>query len=232
MEKLFFLANKPSTSGATLEGQKIQVQPSVEAHDPTIYSKLRSIFPEVRKSYVKKICINPPGGANSNREQLLNILIDHLLREGHDHLRPVNLIVEQEQQNKISTLSVDEKYEYLLGIFPDADPTYLRDFVEKSCSTEQMLQEFIQQKLEKKDYPTKDQYLAKIKITEQIKQYTTDFKVEQFLELFPDPFKHFEDQSRKCEYQPIAMEFLKAFFNRNKVNAFFTSKIVNINVFF
>ncbi|XP_001603062.1 uncharacterized protein LOC100119259 [Nasonia vitripennis] len=212
------LENKPSTSGGTYEMQKIIFQPSTVALDPKIYNKLRSMFPDVRKSYVKKICMNPPGGAYLNKDQLLDALINHLLKEGDAHLRTINYMAEQEHQNKISTLSVDEKYEYLLGIFPDADPTYLRDFVEKSCSTEQILQEFIQQKLEKKDYPTKAQYLAKIKITEQIKQYTTDFKVEQFLELFPDPFKHFEDQSRKCDYQPIAMEFLKSFFNRNKVN--------------
>lgn len=143
------------------------------------------------------------------------MLIDHLLNEGRNHSRPIEKHFEEP---KVNSLSIDEQYEYLLGIFPDADPTYLRDFVEKNVNLNQSLEEFIQKKLESRDYPTKEQYLAKIKITEQQKQYTTDFKVEKFLELFPDPFKHFENTTRRGNYQPIAMEFLKSFFNRNKVS--------------
>ncbi|KAJ8678403.1 hypothetical protein QAD02_014190 [Eretmocerus hayati] len=150
-----------------------------------------------------------------DKDYLLNTLIEHLLLEGPNHLRSLS---EPVTQQDIKALSVDEQYEYLMGIFPDADPTYLRDFVEKNGTAGQVIEQFIQQKLETRDYPTKEQYLAKIKVTEQIKQYTNDFNIKRFLELFPDPFTYFENQSRICNYQPIAMEFLKSHFNRNRIN--------------
>lgn len=187
---------------------------SEEVPDRQIYNKLRSIFPQVKTSYVKQICINPSViGPYNNKDELLHGLINHLLSEGHNHLTPVEIHYEEPQ----CVVSVDEQYEYLAGIFPDADPTFLRDFVEKNKNSKEVIDQFIQEKLEKRDYPTKEQYLAKIKITEQLKQYSTDFKIEKFLELFPDPFKHFEDPTRKNLYQPIAMEFLKSFFNKIKV---------------
>lgn len=165
---------------------------------------------------MKKICINSSIiGPYSNKDQLLHGLINHLLSEGHNHTRPKENHLQQQQEQSVA--SVDEQYEYLSGIFPDADPNYLRNFVEKNLNSQEVIDQFIQEKLEKRDYPTKDQYLAKIKITEQIKQYTTDFKIEKFLELFPDPFKHFEDSKRKCVHQLVAFEFLKSHFNKIRV---------------
>jgi transcription termination factor NusB len=183
--------------------------------DCTIYNKLRAIFPEVKSSYIKEICLNAPIPINyNNTENVLNTLIDHLLNNGCYHLNPIqnNFI-----QETVTSLSVDEQYEYLIGIFPDADPTYLREFVENIDNTKQSLETFIQQNLEKRNYPTKEEYLAKIKITQQQKQYTTDFRVENFLEIFSNPFVYFEDKTRQCIYQPIAMEFLKSYFNKTKV---------------
>ena len=205
---LFFSDAQPSSSGI-YSGSLSSVL------DATIYSRLRAMFPDVKASFVREICMNPPNVMNYNdKESILSTLIDHLLKEGNNHLEIVENYIEEQTA---TALSVNEKYEYLLGIFPDVDPTYLRDFIEKSCHSDQALEQFIQQKLERRDYPTKEQYLARIKITEQQKQYTVDFKVEKFLELFPDPLKHFENVKRQCAYHPIAMEFLKSSFNKNKV---------------
>lgn len=110
---------------------------------------------------------------------------------------------------------------HLQEIFQDTDPTFLRSFVESNHNRENALEQFIQNKLEKRDYPTREQYLAIIKKTEQMKDYTVNFKVEKFLELFPNPFEHFEDASRKCQYEPIAFEFFKSFFSRIKVSCSF-----------
>lgn len=176
------------------------------------------MFPDVKKSYIKQICANPPNLINDNHEIILNTLIDHLLREGSNHLGIKEIKLQQaDGQQPVSTLTVDDKYEYLAGIFPNADPTYLRDFAEKETTNDQAIEEFIQQKIEAHDYPTKEDYLKKIKITEQIRQYTDQFNLMKFLELFPEPTKHFEDSKRQCTYQPIAMEFLKSYFNRHKV---------------
>lgn len=63
-----------------------------------------------------------------------------------------------------------------------------------------------------------EQYLAKKKITDQQKQYTTEFKVDKFLEVFPDPFSYFEDPKRKCIFNSVAFAFLKRHYNKLGVN--------------
>ncbi|KAL7303319.1 hypothetical protein TKK_0004509 [Trichogramma kaykai] len=196
--------NVPSTSSAK--------EPSKE-YDIKIYNHLRSIFPDVESNYIKQIA-KIPEGPDQNRDKTLNDLIDHLLQVGPQYTRQK---VEYIPVPAVHA-SIDEQYDYLLGIFPDADPTYLRHFVETNNNKEHAVQEFVQSKLETRDYPTKEQYLAKIKITEQQKQYTTDFKVEKFLEVIPDPISYFENPSRKCTHDPIGKEFLKHIFNKNKVH--------------
>ncbi|XP_014204374.1 uncharacterized protein LOC106636490 [Copidosoma floridanum] len=182
-----------------------------------VYVKLRSMFPEVKKSYIKHICVHPPVqfSANSDQQIILNVLIDHLLQEGSNNLE-VDQMQPYEIDEPVSALTVDEKYEYLVGIFPNADPSYLRKFVEETTN-DQAIEDFIQQKIESHDYPTKEDYLKKIKITEQIKQYTTNFDLKNFLEILPDPFKYFEDSTRQSNHNIVAMEFLKSHFNRYKV---------------
>lgn len=197
--------------------------------DRDIYYKLRSMFSDVDSNYIKKICKKPPIAINvNNKEHLLNLLIDHLLNEGSNNLALYP--TEDRQEPKSNNLSIDEQCNYLQEIFKDADPTYLRDFVEQNHHRENALEEFIQQKLEKRDYPTREQYLSKIKKTEQMKDYTVNFKVEKFLEIFPDPVTHFEDSARKCQYEPIAFEFFKSFFSRIKVSKEI-SQINFVNIF-
>ncbi|KYN05268.1 hypothetical protein ALC62_03791 [Cyphomyrmex costatus] len=73
------------------------------------------------------------------------------------------------------------------------------------------------------------QYLAKMKITQQQEQYTTDFQVKQFLEIFPDPFAHFEDDKRKCEFNPHAVDFLKYYFSKLRIKTLVNSYSQNMN---
>lgn len=65
------------------------------------------------------------------------------------------------------TYDMNEKYADLLTIFPEADPVYLRKVVEEIYNDPERFKAFVQSKLENPDYPTREQYLAKKKITEQ-----------------------------------------------------------------
>ncbi|KAI4502346.1 hypothetical protein M0802_002258 [Mischocyttarus mexicanus] len=184
-----------------------------------IYHKLVSIFSSVDPHYIESICkSNDIQKTNLNESTLLNELIDHLLVLGDKHPYVVTISESPEEM-----CDVNEQYGNMLGIFPNADPNYLRDVVENLYDKPEELKLFVQSKLETRDYPTREQYLAKRKITEQQKQYTTDFKVDKFLEIFSDPFTHFEDSNRKCSYNPIALKFLGHYYNRLKTSTIFAA---------
>lgn len=174
-----------------------------------IFDSLRSMFTRVDSNYLREIIQQPPDkNVNvNNKEELLHSLIDHLLNRAPsvEELPP----------------TIDEQYQELLEIFEDADPTFLRKFVEQNYGKENALEEFIEQNLKKRTYPTRDEYLAKLKKTQQMKEYTSDFKVEKFLETIPDPIAYFDDKNRKCQYDATAHEFLKSHFNAIRVSLIF-----------
>lgn len=110
----------------------------------------------------------------------------------------------------------DEQYLYLSGVFPDADSTYLRKIVVRMNGNQEEIMEFIQSQWENPTYPTKEEKLRRTRITDQQKQYISNFDVKQFLEIFPDPFKHFEDPTRECKNNANAFTFLKFQFKYHK----------------
>ncbi|XP_043501801.1 uncharacterized protein LOC122523901 [Polistes fuscatus] len=179
-----------------------------------IYYRLVAMFSSVDPDYIESICkSNDIQKTNLDESTVLNELVDHLLVLGDKH---PHIAIKSESPEMIC--DVNEQYENISGIFPDADPIYLRDIVESLYDKPEELKIFVQSKLETHDYPTREQYLAKRKITEQQKQYTTDFKVEKFLEIFPNPFAHFEDPNRKCSFSPIALKFLGYYYNKLKTS--------------
>ncbi|EFN86040.1 uncharacterized protein LOC105181804 [Harpegnathos saltator] len=182
-----------------------------------IYYKLIPMFPCVNTQYIKQLCQEyiKDDLLVIDEINLLQILVEHLLNN--------SLILEKHPNVKKpepapDTFDVNEQYANLLEIFPAADPIFLRQTAEKIYNNPDMIKQFVQSQLEKPDYPTREQYLAKKKITEQQKQYTTGFQVSQFLEIFPDPFSHFENDKRECKFDIHAVDFLKHHFNKIRVN--------------
>ncbi|XP_076679447.1 uncharacterized protein LOC143374821 [Andrena cerasifolii] len=110
----------------------------------------------------------------------------------------------------------DEQYLYLSGIFPDADSTYLRKIVARTNGSQEEIMNFIQLQWENPTYPTKEEKLRRTRITDQQKQYISNFHVIKFLQIFPDPFKHFEDPTRQCKKNANAFTFLKFHFKYHK----------------
>ncbi|XP_018392487.1 PREDICTED: uncharacterized protein LOC108771644 [Cyphomyrmex costatus] len=182
-----------------------------------IYVKLITMFPTIKPTFIKKLCYDYVKDDGRDEVTVIANLVEILLNSDQKHLVEVKPRVEP-QATTSKSYDMNEQYADLLMIFPEADPVYLRKIAEEIYNNPEQIKEFVQSKLENPDYPTRTQYLAKKKITQQQKQYTTDFQVKQFLEIFPDPFAYFEDDKRKCEFNPHAVDFLKYYFSKLRVN--------------
>jgi len=183
-----------------------------------IYNKLVPIFPCIKTYYIKQLCHDyvKDDGQPQDEALLLENLVEMLLNCDQENLSVKQIKPLPEPTDSNPPYDMNEQYADLLMIFPEADPVYLRKIAEEIYSDPERIKEFVQSKLENPDYPTRAQYLAKKKITKQQKQYTTDFQVEQFLEIFPDPFSYFEDHTRECQFNAHAVDFLKYYFSKNK----------------
>ncbi|XP_063978721.1 uncharacterized protein LOC135163309 [Diachasmimorpha longicaudata] len=182
-----------------------------------IYTKLRAMFPNIKKGYIKRI--TPIDWTpNIPHDVQFGQIVERLLANEDSWELDTAMDEPQELQGTArEARTVDDTYEHLLEIFPDADPTFLRDTAEDTHNDHQALEAFIEKSLKSPTYPTREQYLSKMRITEEQLLYTSNFTVPAFLEKFPDPFKHFIDASRKCKHNTVGFEFLKSQFNRIKV---------------
>ncbi|XP_057330525.1 uncharacterized protein LOC130670913 isoform X2 [Microplitis mediator] len=217
----YFPAHLQPQQGLQPQANDPMVQPSTSANKvcEEIYQKLRAMFPDIDREYIKTYCPADWSPGMSHDIQFGNIVERILQNEASwiIDVTPNNFMIETAANNAVgATQNVDETYEYLTGIFPNADPHYLRSSAEK-FKNENDVKAFVDDKLKTSDYPTREQYLAKIKITEEQQRYTKNFNVEHFLTLFPNPFSHFENDNRKCEFNLIVVEFLKNEFSRVRV---------------
>lgn len=113
----------------------------------------------------------------------------------------------------------------------DADPTYLRYKCEKYANSSPQLKAFIERAIQKKDYPTMQNYVKKQQLYAQRKQYTTNFKVEEFISEIPNPIAYFEGKeyeiASNTRYIQDVSLFLKNVFNEvpaSSINTVFKSK--------
>lgn len=214
----------PHTSAGPSASEKQEGSNNVESKEKEIilseaarklYYKIIPMFPNVNTDFIKQLCQNTVDTKQGDETTLLQHLADYLLEHGSEHPyvkeRPLTLT------NPVITYDLNEQYADLLGIFPEADPEYLRQVAEKIYNDPEKFKYFVQSKIDNPDYPTREQYLNKKKISEQVKQYTTNFDVKQFLDIFPDPFAHFEDRTRQCVFNAYAVDFLKYSFNKIRV---------------
>lgn len=82
----------------------------------------------------------------------------------------------------------------LKEIMPDADPIYLELVGEMYAENNNELCEFIEKvTTNKKSYPKVREYNERIKVLNIIKRLTSDFKVQEFLSMCPDPVNYFKN---------------------------------------
>ena len=173
-----------------------------------MYYKLRRIFPNIDSAYIKQLC--PRDWDSRDREAQLTDLVEHILTDC-ENIPKVGETPKDYRMDDVNyhTINIHEK---LVDIFPDADPDYLREIAERNYTNPNSLNDFIETNLERRDYPTREEYKIKCEMREKMKRYTTDFNVKDFLSIISDPHSHFTDCHRKTKHQPFALEFLKTRF--------------------
>lgn len=164
-----------------------------------LFVELSRRFPDIDRKWLKELTTEHIRDSSHLNDDFTKRL-DDLIRIVEAHL---NQNYDTELQ-LIEIVETDEKFKYLSGIFPNADSDYLKSVVTR-IRDEKALEEFIRTQMENPSYLTKQEKLKR----KNIAQYTTNFSVTNFLQLFPDPVSVFENKARKCTYNPEAFEFLK-----------------------
>lgn len=173
--------------------------------------RLEFIFPDLDKNYIKKLCgrySNTDLSLDKQFEELINIIVEDR------QVCPVEINSKINQENDYD---IDEKHNYLKGIFPNADPAYLKKVIVQTANDPAKLDQFIEDQCKCPTYLTVDEKIRRMRITEQQMLYIHEFDVKQFLEMYPSPHTYFENSKRKHEYNPDALEFLKYHFNKFEV---------------
>lgn len=102
-----------------------------------------------------------------------------------------------------------KKFDFLIKIFPDADPAFLQA---QSKLGESELRKVVSEALENNNYPKiviKEEKQVKDNDQSDLGLYTTSFHVEKFLQIFPEPFQYFFDEKRVCHSKRHCLEFMK-----------------------
>ncbi|XP_046391105.1 uncharacterized protein LOC124159377 [Ischnura elegans] len=106
----------------------------------------------------------------------------------------------EEKDDLEKSVLYSEQLEYLIGVLPDADPTFLEDKISEFEGNADKLKAFVTEALEcpdgKRIYRTRGEIKQKQEHEAQVLKFTKNFSVEDFLEVFPDPVAHFENPQR------------------------------------
>ncbi|XP_018564406.1 uncharacterized protein LOC108905853 isoform X2 [Anoplophora glabripennis] len=167
--------------------------------DNNLVFKLMEMFPEAHPDYIKNIC---DGKKLAHLDHVLTVILsapDYPKRPKRDPSPP-------------KEVDPEEQFQIVKELLPDADPTYIRMQCEKFANDEKGLKEFINHAMEAKDYPTLKEYLRKQQISAQQRQYTTEFNMDNFIQLFPEPKKTFEDPKKNIKLDSYSFHYISMFF--------------------
>ncbi|CAH1115578.1 unnamed protein product [Psylliodes chrysocephalus] len=204
-ETLINLINQEEVVNAPEEAQvqpgpsKVQRSPKQLPYDENLVLRIIEMFPQACPDYIRGIC-------RGKSFQQLDDVVTVILSEESYPQRP------QKSASPAREYDIEDQLEIVKALLPDADPTYLRWKCESIGNNSDQLNEFINEARESKSYPTKKEYLRKQKLSAQSRQYTSEFSVEKFVELFPDPEKTFRDPTRSYAVEGYAHLYICTFF--------------------
>ncbi|XP_030757574.1 uncharacterized protein LOC115883355 isoform X3 [Sitophilus oryzae] len=182
--------------------------------DEKLVLKLIEMFPDASPDYIRNLCHNK----NWNG-MVFNEIAGAILDRGNYPKRPPR------EPSPVVEMDENEQLETLKALLPDADPIYLEGILYTLGGDQDALKRFIDDSLENHQYPTMKEYLRKQQISAQQKQYTTEFDVIRFMELFPDPVSVFEDPNRKSTVSTSADRFYVSWFMRKKFNQLYVRDV-------
>ncbi|CAG9766487.1 unnamed protein product [Ceutorhynchus assimilis] len=152
--------------------------------DEKLALEIIEVFPSISPDYLRNICAAKQWSQDTFKEMIATILTTENVP-----IRPERLVSKG--------IDPQQQLAKLKSIFPDADPTYLKRKVNELIGN--------------KNYPTMKECLQ---LSDQHKQYTSEFNVEKFVEIFPDPVAFFEDPNRKINIETDDKYYIKWFLRK------------------
>lgn len=246
-----FLRSKCSMIGNNEAALKDFIEEQLQNKPDSQYHTLQAILPQLDSAFLRKKCNEFGDDEAAMRtfvvEQLQQNDVDDLYHSllamfpdtDPDVLRDImNRIGDDADAMRLFiTQQLDEmegvKFQTLLAVLPDADPDYLRDTFQSIGNDENSVKEFLLKALEKKDYPTREAYRKRQEMAALQRKYKEEFSIEDFIEMFPDPWKHFNEEDNnkgnevitrhgvaylESRYRRIALDDIRSSFQKNKHN--------------
>ncbi|KAK5639523.1 hypothetical protein RI129_012015 [Pyrocoelia pectoralis] len=162
-----------------------------EGEDNGLIYPLLEIFPQACPNFIRQLCKGKENTQTDYPKQL-------------------------KTQSPPRHLNASEQLELMKSILVDADPDYLQMHCDRLRDNPEKLKEFVSTAFETRDYPTLEDFLRKQQISTQQKQYTTEFSIEKFLDIIPNPFQYFNDPKRKINKLDEASQHYASRYLRNK----------------
>jgi hypothetical protein len=251
-----FLREKCNVIGSNEVALKNFIDEQLQNKTEAQYHTLRAIFPQVDLAYLHEKCIEIGDDETAMRafivEQLKNNEGDdtyHTLLAMFPDANPaflretVERIGDDEDAMKVFVAEQLEEvngvqFQTLLAVLPDADPDYLRAIYKDIGNDEESIKVFLLEALENKDYPTREAFLKRQEMATLQRKYKEEFSIEDFIEMFPDPRKHFYEKNNssneviqnhgiaylETRYRKIAMEDIRTTFKKNNHNLTLTCR--------
>jgi hypothetical protein len=252
-----FLREKCSVIGSNEAALKDFVEEQSRNNTDAQYHTLQAIFPQADSAFLRKKCVEIGNDEAAMRE----FVLEHLKKiEGDDwYYNLMSMFPDadptflQENVKRIGddedamgifvTQQLDEvdgvKFQTLLAVLPDADPDYLRATFEKIGNDEESIKIFLLESLENKNYPTREEFLKRQEMATLRRKYKEEFSIEDFIKMFPDPWKHFCEENNnsnselirnhgisylETRYRMITLNDIRMSFQKNSYNLTLTCK--------
>ncbi|XP_019872467.1 uncharacterized protein LOC109600733 isoform X1 [Aethina tumida] len=157
------------------------------------FERLKSVFPDI------------------NSAELMAKLHHYKYNLNYD------VIVEDLTTNGYTIEPIDSTdiWNQLRDMLPDADPEYLREQAEILVQgTPDALRAFVENALEQKQYPSREDYVKRVKERIEFQKYTTNFNLNEYLEIVPNPIEKYSNSNRKLilvgdDVDPNDIKFVK-----------------------
>jgi ribosomal 50S subunit-associated protein YjgA (DUF615 family) len=234
-----FLHEKCNIIGNNEAALRDFIEEQSRSKTDTQYHTLLAIFPQADSTYLRKKCIEIGNDEGAMRE-----FITEQLKENEGDDRYHNLVAMFPDadpafiREAVRTIGNDEdgmrlfvaqqldevdsvKFETLLAVLPDADPEYLRATFDRIGNDEEGIKVFLLESLENKDYPTREAFLKRQEMATLRRKYKEEFNIEDFIEIIPDPWKHFYEENNSSSSELIrnhGMAYLETRFRMIPLN--------------
>jgi hypothetical protein len=209
-----FLREKCNAIGSNEAALKDFIEEQSRCKADPQYHMLLAMFPQADSGYLRMKCFE----IGDDEEAMREFIAEQLKKnEGDDRYHSLVAMFpdadpaflrenartigdDEDSMRMFVTQQLDEvdsvKFETLLAVLPDADPEYLRATFDKIGNDEESIKVFLLESVESKGYPTREEFLKRQEMAALRRKYNEEFSIEDFIEIFPEPFSHFCENKR------------------------------------